>query len=261
MLLTAAGLLALILTPTSQAHDLKVMASRLAANPGDQETIYLSYGHVLPVDSPLDGETLQDYQLLTPSGSVQVLNREGTSLHANVVQVEEEGLYQAAATRKPSVYSVVADANGNHQHIRKPKNQITEGTIERSARSHQFAKALMVSGANADQAVKPLGHELEIIPVDAPNDWRSGRDLAFRVLFRGKPLASGDLVATYVGFKPDNAWCYATSTDAKGVANVRPSQPGTWIIRVRTQLPAARAHQEEYDVESYGATLVLEVRP
>lgn len=72
---------------------------------------------------------------------------------------------------------------------------------------------------------------------------------------------SGDLVATYVGFKPDNAWCYATSTDASGVANVRPWQSCTRIIRVRTRLPASKAHQEEYDVESYDAPLFLRSGP
>jgi uncharacterized GH25 family protein len=68
-------------------------------------------------------------------------------------------------------------------------------------------------------------------------------------------------VASYVGCKPDKAWCYATASDAKGVAVVRPSQPGTWVLRVISQKPAAKSNQNEYDLEVYTATLVLEVQP
>jgi hypothetical protein len=71
-----------------RAHDLKVLVSRLVAAPGDQDTIYVSYGHVLPVDSPIDADWLKDYHVVTPSGSISHLVKEGISLQANVLHPE-----------------------------------------------------------------------------------------------------------------------------------------------------------------------------
>jgi uncharacterized GH25 family protein len=165
------------------------------------------------------------------------------------------------ATQKPAVWTEVVDAKGNHTHVRAPKASVKKGSVERATRIHKFAKALLVSGSKATSPAEVLGHELEIVPVEAPADWRTGRDLHFRVLFRGKPLPSGDLVATYIGFKPDNAWCYATSTDAKVTALFRPTQPGTWVVRVKMQKPAGKELLAEYDNEAYTATLTLEIQP
>lgn len=249
-------------TATARGHDLKVLVSRLISRPGADETVYISYGHVLPVGGQIDAETLDDYHIRTPSGSVTYLKKEGVSLQSNDVHVEEQGVYQAVAARRPAVWCDVVDEMGGHAHHRGPRSSVRGGgTVEQATRSQSFAKALLVSGEDAEKAPGPLGHDLEIVPVDGPSGWRSGRDVRFRVLFRGQPLRNADLVATHVGFKPDGAWCYATSTDAEGLAVVRPSQAGTWVLRAKTQRPAAPEQRAEYDVESYAATLALEVRP
>jgi uncharacterized GH25 family protein len=261
MMTAAVAILALGQAATCRAHDLRVFVSRLVAAPGDQDTVYISYGHVLPVDTPIDADWIQDYHVKTPSGSLLTLVKEGTSLHANTIHVEEQGLYQAVATQKPAVWTEVVDDKGNHTHVREPKATAKGGSVDHATLIKKYAKALVVSGSKTGSPAEVLGHELEIVPVEVPADWRSGRDLHFRVLYNGRPLPSGDLVATYLGFKPETAWCYATATDRQGVALVRPSQAGTWVIRVRTQKPAAKDKQAEYDVESISATLVLEIQP
>lgn len=243
------------------AHDLKVLVSRLVAEPGDTDTVYISYGHVLPVDRQIDATTLDDYQVHTPSGSVVYLAKEGVSFQANELHVEENGVYQAMAARRPSVWCDVVDDKGNHTHHRGPRSSVAEGTVESATQTHMYAKALLLSGEADEQALIPLGHDIEIVPVQPPSEWRAGRDLPFQVLFQGKPLRSADLVATYIGFKPENAWCYATSTDSQGTATLRAERPGTWVLRVRTQRPADVDHRDEYDHDTYTATLVLEIRP
>ena len=47
----------------------------------------------------------------------------------------------------------------------------------------------------------------------------------------------------------------------KGIAVVRPSQAGIWVLRVKKQKPVPKDKQAEYDVESYTGTLVLEIQP
>jgi uncharacterized GH25 family protein len=257
----AVVVLGLGLATTGRAHDLRVLVARMSASAGQDDTVYVSYGHVLPVDQPIDADWLQDYHVKTPSGSILTMVKEGVSLHSNVIHVEEEGLYQAVATQKPAVWTEVVDAKGVHTHVRAARKSIKEGTAEHAMLIKKYAKALLVSGAQAASAPEPLGHELEIVPIEPSADWKAGHDLNFKILYRGKPLASADIVATYIGFKPDAAWCYATSGDSKGVAIVRPQQAGTWVLRVKTTRPAAKDKQEEYDEEVITATLVLEVRP
>ncbi len=249
------------LAATGRAHDLRVLVARMMAAPGQDDTVYVSYGHALPVDQPIDADWLQDYHVKLPSGSFQTFVKEGTSLHSNVIHVEEEGLYQAVATQKPAVWTEVVDPKGVHTHVRAAKKSIKEGTAEHAMLIKKYAKALLISGPQTTSPPEPLGHELEIVPVEPSADWKAGHDLNFKVLYRGKPLPSADLVATYIGFKPDAAWCYATTGDTKGLAVVRPQQAGTWVLRVKTTRPAAKDRQEEYDEEVVTATLVLEVRP
>jgi uncharacterized GH25 family protein len=245
------------------AHEIKVMASRLVTEPGSRDTVYLSWGHILPIDLPIDAEAIKDYRLHTPSGSVSYLATEGYSLHANEVRVEEEGLYTAEATRHPSVYTVVVDENGQHRHVMAPKAeaQAQGGTIDYSARSHQFAKALLISGDAHEEATKTLGHEFEIVPLDGPEAWTAGADLRIRVLFRGEPAARQDVFARFIGFKPDLAWCFAIPTDNEGIATIRVDRAGTWVIRAQKTLPAAEEDRSQFDVESFTATVALEVLP
>jgi uncharacterized GH25 family protein len=260
---TTAALLGAVLVVDCRAHDLKVMLRQYLVEPGANDTVFISYGHVLPVGGPIDAATLDEYYLRTPSGSVLYLKKEGSSLQSNDVHIEEQGVYQAVAARQPSVWCEVVDANGNHSHHRGTRSKISRelGTVELATHSQTYAKALLISGKTADNPVEPLGHEIEIVPVAPPREWRCGRDLQFKVLFQGKALSSAELLATYVGFKPDNAWCYATYSNAKGIAVLRPSQPGVWVLRVMRKRPAAKDKQADYDVESHTATLVLEVQP
>ncbi|QDV32951.1 DUF4198 domain-containing protein [Tautonia plasticadhaerens] len=261
------------------AHEIKVLAGRLVTEPGTRDTVYLSWGHILPVDMPVDAEAIKDYRLHTPSGSVSYLATEGYSLHANEVTVEEEGLYTAEVTRHPSLYTVVVDEHGQHRHLGASKAearaQVQDGTIDYSARSHQFAKAMLISGHDlghghsheqaspsaGEPATKVLGHDFEIVPLDGPEAWTAGADLRVQVLFQGEPAARQDVFARFIGFKPDQAWCFAIPTDNEGIASIRVDRPGTWIIRAQKILPAAVEDREQFDVESFTATVALEVLP
>jgi uncharacterized GH25 family protein len=246
---------------TGYGHELKVLASHLVVQPGERTTVYLSWGHTLPVDDLVDAQVVERYEVVAPSGSATALQKENLSLQANVVELKEQGLHQVVAARKPGVITFVTDPAGNRLLKRGPKTGITEGTIDYALRSQQFAKALIVTGPATTTAPRPLGLPLEIVPLDGPAQWRAGGLLRFRVLLHGKPVAEESLVATYIGFRPANAWCYATATDREGTATVRTGRAGTWVLRAGVRRPATGSVREQYDYESYTATLALEVQP
>ena len=259
----AIGLLVLGFAGRIEAHEIKVLAGHLVTQPGHRDTIYLSWGHILPVDMPIAAEDIKDYRFRTPSGSVQYLATNGYSLQANEVDVEERGLYTAEVSRHPSVFTVVVDPGGAHRHVSAPKAEATAegGTIDYSARSHQYAKALIISGEAGSEAAGPIGQEFEIVALDAPEAWKAGGDLRVQVLFQGEPAPRQDVVARYLGFKPDEAWCYAIATDQDGMASIRVDRPGTWLIRAQRLQPSAEEDRSQFDVETYTASLALEVLP
>jgi uncharacterized GH25 family protein len=254
LLLAAAGL--------AQAHDLKALASQqhLSAKDG-QVTVYLSWGHALPVDDLIDGATLLDYKVLSPSGKDMALKISDLSLQANSVAVEEAGIHQVIAIRKPAILTYVIDEEGNKVMKKGPKSGVTGGKVDYGFRSQQFAKALIVKEPAGKSKVKAVGLPLEIVPLAAPEEWRKGTALAFQVLYHGKPLAGEQVLATYVGFRPNNAWCYATTTSKQGIATVLPQQAGTWVLRVQVRQPADAKVKDQYDYENLTSTLTLEILP
>jgi uncharacterized GH25 family protein len=251
-----------LLVPPVQAHEIKVLASCLELDkPGGKATIYLSWGHRLPVDDLVDAATIEHYELFAPSGPAIPLKTSDLSLQENSVELKDPGLYQAVVVRKAGIYTTVVAADGTQQLKRGPKTTVKEGRIDHALRSQQCAKAVIVVGPPPNSVLKPLGHAIEFIPLDEPARWRSGQDLRFQVLLDGKPVAAETVVARYLGFKPDSAWCYSTTTDREGVATIRPSQAGTWVLKVNAKRSATGAAREQYDYDSYTATLTLEIRP
>ena len=111
------------------------------------------------------------------------------------------------------------------------------------------------------EPVKPAGLSFEIVPLDAPEAWQAGKGVRFRVLLNGKAASGVDVKARYVGFKPDNGWCYATTSNRDGVLTIFPKQAGTWVLKANTKVLATGDAREQYDFDSHTTTLALEVQP
>lgn len=249
---------------TAAAHEIKVFASQQAvAEAGGKATIFVSWGHRVPVDDLIDGATLGRYDLLGPAGEKLALKLEGTSLQANAVELKAVGVYQAVVDRKPSVFTYVFDKEGERQLKRGGKSTITEGKIDTATRSVMCGKALIVVGKPSEEVLKPIGQAIEIVPLDPPSKWSANADIRFQVLINGKPVTTEFpiLEARPVGFKPDNAWSFATTVGRKGEATIRPDKAGTWVLKVNVKRKAGDADAKEFDTESFTGTLTLEVGP
>lgn len=258
LLLTAA----LVVTSTLHAHEIKVLASNQAVSAaGGKTTIYLSWGHRLPVDDLVDATTLARYELVDPAGQATALKAAEKSLQTNVVELKSEGAYQVAVARKSSLYTYIVDEEGNRQLKRGGKSAQSGAKVDSATKSLQCAKAIILVGKATEKPVAPARLPIEIVPLDPPSRWTSAGTLRFRVLLEGKPLSTAEVVARPIGFKPDNAWNYATTSNREGEFTIKPSQGGTWVVKVHTRNLAPVKARDEYDFESYTATLSLEVAP
>lgn len=249
---------------TAIAHEIKVFANQQSVpEAGGKATIFLSWGHRVPVDDLIEGSTLGRYELLGPAGEKHPLKAEGTSLQANVAELKATGVYQAVVDRKPSVFTYVYDKDGERQLKRGGKSTVTEGKIDTATRSVMCGKAIIVVGKPSEEVLKPIGQAIEIVPLDPAAKWTANTDLKFQVLIHGKPVATEFpiLEARPVGFKPDNAWSFATTVGRTGEATIRPDKAGTWVLKVNVKRKASESDAKEFDSESFTGTLTFEVGP
>jgi uncharacterized GH25 family protein len=111
----------------------------------------------------------------------------------------------------------------------------------------------------------PLGHDIEIIPLDNPADMTRNSTMRLRVLYRGKPLPNAEVKASYdyYDYRTMDAWASTgRKTDANGEISFRLEHPDigkpvVWIFRVRE---THNVNTPETDQENPAATLLFTVK-
>jgi uncharacterized GH25 family protein len=253
---------ALLLAPGwLHAHEIKVLASNPTPAPSGKTTIYLGWGHRLPVDDLVEAATIDRYEIIAPDGKATPLKKDGLSLQANVFSFAGEGVHQAVVVRKPSVHTYVVDADGTKQLKRGPKSQYARMKIDSSMRSAQFGKAIIQVGKAGNDATKALGHDLEIVPHAPAANWKTNAATQFRVLFQGKPLPQAKVTMHFVSSRPESENQEPATADGEGAVLLRLTEPGIWMIRAQHRQDAPASLRDQFDTDSYTATLTLFVRP
>lgn len=123
------------------------------------------------------------------------------------------------------------------------KKELPGGT--KSNLYEKFAKALVpVSGSTAGfDAV--VGDRLELVPLTDPAKVATGQDMDVQVLLDGKPTPAV-VLATYDGFTDTpNSYAYYTETNDSGVAKVRISHPGLWLVRTEIKTASTNAAADQ----------------
>ncbi len=167
------------------------------------------------------------------------------------VTLEGEGSYLLCGHRQGVIWNNTSQ--GWKQVSKKGlKNVISSGKYEK------FCKTLVhVDVPDKDTYKHVVGQDLEIVPLDDPASLTPGDEGRFKVLFRGRPLAT-TVYASYDGFSSrPNTWAYMTETDETGVAYVKFHHPGIWMIRVKNKIDQAT---EDYDAHVMKSVLVFNVK-
>ncbi|WP_169977363.1 DUF4198 domain-containing protein [Tautonia rosea] len=255
----------LLISGSAQAHSIAVIANNPATTPGGKVTVFLAWGHRLPVDELVSGNDLEQYQLHSPSGTVVPLKRDDRSFQANEIVLDETGLHQVTVVRAPSVFTMYTEASGKRVHARGPKSELKlpEGAqINLSARSSQFGKALILSGSSESVAAcPPLGHALEIVLDSTPGmkGFSLDEPVRARVLFQGKPLAGVNVFAASTSLNPDGSPELSAVTDEEGRVALDLFEPGTWVLQASHRAEAPEDQRDSYDTESFLASFTIPV--
>lgn len=172
---------------------------------------------------------------------------------------KDEGKYIVTSILKPGFYTMYVE-KGEVHHKLGPKTGL-KGIIL-SLYYEQYTKALINVGEGSEGSFsKPVGHKLEIIPLENPYKLHGcgGHFLPVQVLFNGRPASFCKVFATYSGFSTGDDFAYATSTDGEGIARIRLTHWGQWLVKAEIKLPAPNDMKDKCNQLHYTATLTFEV--
>lgn len=236
------------------AHDAWIEARDYSMAPGEELTLVMAYDHYFPTRIFMTGEDLDEIYLLQPDGGRMALNGYSDVEYKSDQTLSQKGAHLVAATQKGTFWTKTTKGYQKGKSKKGLKNAIA------CTYSAKFAKAVVnVGDGGSDLISKPLGHDLEIIPLANPAALRSGDNLPVQVLYKGNPLGGAQVLATYAGFSQEkNTFCYATKTDAEGKAVIRVDTRGIWLVTAHNKV--AYPDSDECDQNSFAASLTVEIQ-
>jgi uncharacterized GH25 family protein len=225
---------------------------------GAHTKVYFGFGHRFPVQDFLDKEKLIEFKQIDPDGNSRDLQAGDGGFLTTPLILKKQGAHVITAATQHGFYTMYFK-NGRVHHKLDTKEGLTDVLL--SLYYENFTKALINVGDTGDDAfAKPVGHNIEIIPLENPYLKKAGDTLKLKVLHKGRPASFCDVHATYVGFSVKEDYAYANKTGSDGISVIRLLEPGQWIVRAVVRKPAGEAIRGKCIEEKYSATLSFEVR-
>lgn len=225
---------------------------------GARTKTYIGYGHRYPVDDFLPPSNLAEYSLTGPGGTrKEVVPANASGFLESEIHVKEPGHYIVAVATKPGFYTMYKESGVIHHRL-GPKTGLSDVVL--SNYYEQYAKSLVTAGtADSRDFEKPVGHRLEIIPLEDPTTLKGdgGHTIPLKVLFNGQPASFCRVYATYSGFATTDDFAYATTADGQGVVKIRLTHWGPWLIKANLKRPPSAEMKDKCDEMNYTATLTL----
>ncbi len=256
--------IALLMTAVGsvQAHNLWLNAvdfsPPLEGRAGAHSKIYFGFGHRYPVQDFPDRQRITEFTMVKPGGAVQQLTPGEGGFLATGLILKQVGAHIITAATKPGFYTMYLE-NGRMHHKLGSKEGIGNPLL--SLYYENFTKALINVGETDTSAfTAPVGHHIEIVPMENPYLKKTGDTLAVKVLFNNRPAPFCDVSATYVGFSATEDYAFSNKAGGDGVSTIRLLAPGQWVIRAIVRKPASEELREKCFEEKYSATISFGVQ-
>ncbi|NVJ52836.1 MAG: DUF4198 domain-containing protein [Campylobacteraceae bacterium] len=240
-----------ITTSTVFAHGLWLNSFEASSHGAKLVTVGLGTGHNPTIeDSISDRVELKSFDLITPSGKAITLKKPQKGLkeiynkdNLNIVdsnlamqkisfkKESKEGTYTASLATKTKTLIRYLDKNDNKRFTTKSKDKIRNlKEVLETIQNTTFAKTYFVNKSWSQP--KAVGHDLELIPTNDISKLHIGDTIAFKVLYKGKPLESGYITAKSAIAKNDNA---LFANVRKGKAKFVLTNFGQWMFTVKNK--------------------------
>ncbi|HJS75611.1 MAG TPA: DUF4198 domain-containing protein [Vicinamibacteria bacterium] len=265
---TVRGALALLLILPSSglAHDIWILPGKYRLQVDEVMRVFVNNGDVFPESLTLVGEhRLREVSSLTSAGELPIseFRVDGKSLTFDFRSAAAGAQVIALETKPRTVRMNAEDFEAylaeegltKIADVRKERGESAKAAVERYIK---FAKAVIEVGEGSS-AARPwadgVGQIFEIVPLDDPNQVRSGEPLRLRVLLHSEPLAGVPIRGARASAEEEEI---AATTDERGECAVTATTPGRWYVRALHMVHLD--DHPEVSWESYWATLTFEVQ-
>lgn len=241
------------------AHELILKPSSMTAAKGEELPIELQSTHIFIVKEEVEDISTIKAGIFHDGKLVKSeLKPNEPDLRIDFSVKIPEGAQSAIviANKTGDVWSVTPDGwrAGTRKSLEDQGIKVTRASL-----TDKFSKAIINPSVSDKNFSTVVGQELEVVPVTNPADAKVGQYFRVKILFKGQPLA-GQVFATYDGFVKEyqNTYAYSTESDAEGIANIKITSSGLWIIRASKDNEPGVAG--EYDTRSLRSILTIQVK-
>jgi uncharacterized GH25 family protein len=230
----------------------------LSKRTGAHTKVYFGFGHKFPVHDFLDSKKLREFKLIKPDGKSRDLEPGQGGFMATPLILKKQGPHVVTAATKTGFYTMYFD--GGRVHHKLGSKEGLEKVLL-SLYYENYTKALIDVGPTENDAyTSPVGHGIEIVPVENPYLKKAGDTLDLKVLHKGRPARFCTISATYVGFSASEDYIFSNKTNSRGISTIRLLEPGHWIVRAVVRKPASEELRDKCIEEKYSATMSFEVK-
>lgn len=228
----------LLCTSVFPAHAHRVWVSTDHTHGGEILKAELGYGE-FPDFEPIAEDRkniFKPLQLITEAGKQNLVQKGTHNYQYQSAKPVKDGSYLVVGEYQPTFWSKNA-AGWKRVSIK----EMPDATYCEQTR--MYGKHIAnVGHESADTAIisRPLGHMLEIVPLDNPANVHVGERFKVRVLLNGEPLPNQVLTATFDGFDTSDrskthkveAQAFSDVTNDKGEVDIIPLRQGFWKANV-----------------------------
>lgn len=200
---------------------------------------------------------LDNLAITAPDGNPAQASGQATGKYRSVFDVElvQQGTYRVAVANDYATASW--DENGEQKRWRGTPAEFA-AKVPQGAKNLKIGQSLsrvetfVTFGSPSENALKPTGKGLELVPVTHPNDLFAGEEAKFRLQVDGKPAANLDVEVVRGGTRYRNAQDeIKVKTNADGEFAVTWPEAGMYWLEATTEdaktiVPGATARRLGY---------------
>jgi uncharacterized GH25 family protein len=264
-------LAALGLSGPASGHEMFLKSEGHVLKPGPEQVVRLVNGTFDISENSISRDRMADVSIVAGGKVVKPAAEDwydDDSSSYLKYRAETPGTYALGVSTRPKIITMSADDFAKylkHDGVLDALARFEKGPKPKSVRerySKHVRAIVQVGDVRTSDYKRQLGYPVEIVLEQNPYDLKFGKELAFQVLYKGKPVPNQLVYASYEGFhghdeSGEHVNAHKLRTDAEGRASFLLSNKALWYL---SMIHMQKVDDREADYESNWATVTFSVK-